>query len=125
MRLLLVGLMATGKSSVAREVAARTGWPCLDNDTLLERATGSTAATLLEEGGTSALRRAESDVLTVLLGLPGPWVAGAPAGTVLDARDRERLRSVDRVVWLTAPPDGAGPAGRRAAGPGLARPGPR
>ena len=101
-RVLLVGLMGTGKSTVAQAVAAATGWPCLDNDELLERSTGSTAAALLAEHGLERLRAAESDVLTLLLAMPGPLVAGVAAGTVLDPQDRERLRTGGHVVWLRA-----------------------
>lgn len=102
-RVLVVGLMATGKSTVGRAIAAVTGWPCLDNDVLLERSTGSTAAELLVEHGVERLRAAESDVLTLLVSMPGPFVAGVSAGTVLDPRDRERVRTGGHVVWLRTP----------------------
>ena len=102
-RVLLVGLMATGKTTVASAIGALTGWPCLDNDTLLQRGTGRTAAQLLEEDGEDALRAAESDVLTLLLAMPGPFVAGVAAGTVLDPHDRERMREGGHVVWLKTP----------------------
>jgi shikimate kinase len=104
-RVLLTGLMATGKSSVGQAVAAATGWPCLDNDVLLERSTGATAAELLAEHGVEHLRAAESDVLTLLVSMPGPFVAGVAAGTVLSERDRERMRAAGHVVWLRAPVD--------------------
>jgi shikimate kinase len=102
-RVLLVGLMATGKSSVGRALAAATGWPELDNDVVLERSTGCTAAQLLARSGLGALRTAESHVLTVTLAVPPPLVASVAAGAVLDERDRERLRNGGHVVWLRAP----------------------
>jgi len=43
-RVLLVGMMGAGKSTVGRELAKLTGWRYLDNDELLERAVGETAA---------------------------------------------------------------------------------
>lgn len=99
-RVLLVGLMATGKSTVGQAIADVTGWPCIDNDVLLERDTGQTAAQILAEHGEARLRAAESDVLTRLVSLPGPFVGGVAAGTILDERDRERIRSAGHVVWL-------------------------
>ncbi len=99
-RVLLVGLMGAGKSTVAEAVSAATGWPALDNDVLLQRSTGSTAAALLAEHGVERLRAAESDVLTLLLAMPGPYVAGVAAGTILDPHDRERMRAGAHVVWL-------------------------
>lgn len=101
-RVVLVGMMATGKTAVGKAIAARTGWPYLDNEVLLERATGSTAARLLDERGEAPLRRAEADVLTLLLGMPSPLVAAVAAGVVLDPLARERLRSGAHVVWLRA-----------------------
>ena len=111
--MLLVGLMATGKSTVGRLVATVTGWPYLDNDVLLQQREGRPAAQLLAEDGLDALRRAESAVLGQLVTTPGPLVAGVPAGTVLDAADRDRLRTGGHVVWLRAAP--ATLAGRAAA----------
>ena len=102
-RVLLTGLMATGKSTVGQAIAGITGWPCLDNDALLERSTGSTAAEILAEHGEQRLRSAESDVLTLLLAMPGPFVAGVAAGTVLDPEDRSRIRAGGHVVWLRTP----------------------
>ena len=102
-RVLLTGLMAAGKSTVGTALAELTGWPYLDNDALLERAAGCTAAELLAAEGEMALRTAESDVLTLLLAMPGPYVAGVAAGTVLDQRDRERMRDGGHVVWLKVP----------------------
>lgn len=101
-RVLLVGLMATGKSSVAQALSAATGWPELDNDVVLQRSTGSTAAELLATHGVEALRAAESHVLTVTLSMPPPLVAGVAAGTILDPDDRARLRAGGHVVWLKA-----------------------
>ena len=101
--MLLVGLMATGKSTLAQAIADLTGWPAVDNDVVLERSTGSTAAQLLQEHGVERLRQAESDVLTLLLSMPGPYVAGVAAGTVLDRADRERMRAGGHVVWLKTP----------------------
>ena len=103
-KVLLVGLMATGKSSVSQLLSARTGWPEVDNDDLLERATGRTAAELLAEQGLERLRAAESAVVAETLALPDPLVAGIAAGVVLDAGDRERLRTGGHVVWLRATP---------------------
>lgn len=104
-KVLLVGLMGSGKSSVGAALSARLGWPYLDNDALLERSEGCTAPELLEAQGEPALRQAESQVLTLLLGMPGPMVGGVPAGVVLEESDRARLATAGcHVVWLRATP---------------------
>lgn len=100
--MLLVGLVAAGKSAVLEAVVGATGWPGLDDELLLERSAGASAASLLASGGEAALRSAETDVLTLTLSMPPPLVASVPSGAVLDARDRQRLRAGGHVVWLKA-----------------------
>jgi shikimate kinase len=101
-RVLLVGMMAAGKSTVGRLVADQLGWPYYDNDELLRRAVGVDTRTVLERDGERALRRAESAALTVALTEGGPLVAGVAAGVVTDPLDRDRLRAGGFVVWLRA-----------------------
>ena len=102
-RVLLVGMMGAGKTTVGRALATATGWPYLDNDELVRRASGRSAPELLAAEGETALRAAESSALTEVLGMPPPLVAGVATGVVLDAADRERLTTADAtVVWLRA-----------------------
>ena len=102
-RLLLVGMMGAGKTTVGRALATATGWPYVDNDELVRRARGRSAPEVLVAEGEPALRAAESEALAEALRLPPPIVAGVAAGVVLDAADRKRLRDVDGiVVWLRA-----------------------
>lgn len=102
-KVLLIGLAGAGTSTVGTLLAARLGWPYLDNDSMLERATGRSAAELVAADGEDLLREAEGRVLTLMLGMPGPLVAGLPAGVVLAEADRQRLASCDaHVVWLRA-----------------------
>lgn len=101
-RVLVVGMMASGKSTIGGLLGDRLGWPYYDNDELLRRATGSDTRTFLERHGEAALRRAESAALTVALTEGGPLVAGVAGGVVTDPLDRERLRAGAYVVWLRA-----------------------
>ena len=101
-RVLLVGMMAAGKSTVGRQVARQLNWPYFDNDELLRRAVGVDTRTVLERDGEAALRRAESASLTVALDEAGPLVAGVAGGVVEDPLDRARLRAGGFVVWLRA-----------------------
>lgn len=104
-KVLLVGMMGSGKSAVGAALATRLGWPYLDNDSLLERTAGDNAVNILEQQGEDALREAESRVLTVMLALPGPVLCGIPGGVVLDAKDRSRMiGSGSHIVWLRASP---------------------
>jgi shikimate kinase len=102
-RVLLLGMMGSGKSSVGRALASRTGWPFVDNDELVERATGRTARQLLAERSEGAMRAAESAALREGIALAPPVVVATAAGTILDAEDRATLAAGGFVVWLSAP----------------------
>jgi shikimate kinase len=102
-RVLLVGMMGAGKSTVGHELAKLTGWRYLDNDELLERAAGESARKVLDTEGAAALRRAESAALTEGLREEPPVVVSVAGGVVEDEGDRDRIRSGGFVVWLRAP----------------------
>lgn len=102
-RILLLGMMGSGKSSVGRALSQLTGWPFVDNDALVERATGLTARTLLRDRGESALREAESNALSAGLRIPAPAIVAIAAGTIMRPEDRDRIDEGGLVVWLRAP----------------------
>lgn len=104
-RVLLLGMMGSGKSSVGDALHRRTAWPFVDNDVLVEQATGHTARELLARRGEAAMRAAETAAFETALGLPTPVVAATAAGTILDPDNRRRLAGGGFVVWLTAPPE--------------------
>ena len=112
-RVLLVGMMGSGKSTIGRLLADATGWPYVDNDELVLRAYGATPRTLLAERGEAVMRGAESEALASGVALPPPAIVGVAAGVILDAADRETLRGGGIVVWLRA---GASDLAARAAG---------
>jgi shikimate kinase len=101
-RVLLVGMMGSGKSTIGRLLAAATGWPYIDNDELVRRSHGTTARRILAEHGKAPMRAAESAALSLGVATPAPAVIGVAAGTILDPANRERLRSGGVVVWLRA-----------------------
>src|SRR5262245_59078702 len=102
-RLLLVGMMGAGKSTVGHELAKLTGWRYLDNDELLERAVGESARKVLDTKGAAALRRAESAALAEGLREEPPVIVGVAGGVVEDGVDRDRIRSGGFVAWLRSP----------------------
>src|SRR5687767_8380329 len=90
-RVVLVGMMGSGKTTIGRLLAERTGWPYFDNDELLGRGFKMTARGLATKGE-PGLRQAESDALRLGLECEPPCIVGAAAGTILDAENRRRLR---------------------------------
>jgi len=101
-RVLLLGMMGAGKTTVGRALAARLGWPYLDNDDLVAEAAGASKEALLARSGEPALRAAEAAALRLALTRPGPLVAGIAGGVVLDRDCVRLLLRADLVVWLRA-----------------------
>ena len=111
-RVVLVGMMGSGKSTIGRLLAERTGWPFHDNDALLERATGLSPRELVALRGEAALRTSESSALALGLSLPAPCIVGAAAGSITDPAARVKLAD-PLIVWLRA---GSQTLARRARG---------
>ncbi|HEU5033810.1 MAG TPA: shikimate kinase [Mycobacteriales bacterium] len=101
-RILLIGMMGAGKTTVGTALSDLLGWPYYDNDELLRRLVGKDTRRVQQEDGLAALRRAESACLTLALTEAGPLIAGVAGGIVTDPLDRERLRTGGFVVWLRA-----------------------
>jgi shikimate kinase len=104
-RILLVGMMGSGKTTIARELARRTGWPAVDNDDLVRSMTGREPAAIATEDGEDALHDAEAEALAKALERMPPIVVGV-AGAMVDRADhREMLHKGGHVVWLRAWPE--------------------
>ena len=101
-RVLLIGMMGSGKSTIGRLLSEATGWPYIDNDELVREFHGATARQILAERGEAPMRAAESEALGRGVRAPAPTVIGVAAGTILEAANRERVRTGGIVVWLRA-----------------------
>ena len=103
--LVLVGMMGTGKTTVARVLGDRLGRPVLDSDAVIEARTGRTVREIFAADGEPAFRALETDVLREALASPTPSIIAAAGGVVLSPTNRALLKeSGARVVWLCADP---------------------
>ena len=104
-RIVLLGLMGSGKSTVGALLAKRLGWPLRDSDDQLGAATGLTAREFGEAHGTPSLHDAEAGALLAALAMPGPAVIGAAASVIENHAARAALRGPRiAVVWLHGSP---------------------
>jgi len=103
--LVLVGMMAVGKTTVGRAVADALGRPFVDSDELVEARTGRTVREIFAAEGEAAYRVLETAALIDALTLREPQVIAAAGGVVLAAANRQALRQPGiTVVWLRADP---------------------
>src|SRR5688500_5317320 len=101
-------MMGSGKTTVGKLLARRTGWPLHDNDELVVRLFDATPRQILASGGEAKLRSAESEALAMGLEAPAPCIVGAAGGTILDEGNRRQLRGAGVVVWLRVTPAAIG-----------------
>ena len=105
-RLFLIGMMASGKTTVGRQVAQRLGWGYLDSDDQVEARTGRTVKQIFEEDGEAAFRAEERAALEAAIADGRSVVVGVAGGAVLDPANRELLRRTGgTVAWLRAEPE--------------------
>ncbi len=101
-RVVLIGMMGAGKSTVGLALSHATGWPYVDNDEVVAQLTGMPTRDLLQQRGEAAMREAEFAAVDKVLADPGPVIAGAAAGVVLNVELCERLHAGAFVVYLRA-----------------------
>ena len=101
-RVLLVGMMGAGKTSVGRALGQRLGWPYLDSDEEVRRRTGRTVPQLFAEQGEAAFRAEESAALADACSSTHPIVVSVAGGAVLDEGNRRLIGAAGLVVWLRA-----------------------
>jgi len=121
-RIVLVGFMGSGKTSVGRLLARRLGYALEDMDRRIEKRAGRSIAAIFREDGEEAFRAMERDEALALSQLPGRVVATG-GGAFSRPDTRALLQGGALTVWLRCdldtilarvPPDGSRPlAGNR------------
>jgi len=108
----LAGMMGSGKSTVARELARLLGRRLVDTDAEVERRARRPVAALFAERGEPHFRALEREVVR---GLAGPMVVALGGGAFCDPGNAEHLIRVGRVIFLDV---SAREAARRMGGDG-------
>ena len=104
-RILLIGMMGSGKSTVGRLLAERLGWRYVDNDVDVRALTRQDAPDVMASAGEASLHAAEAAALLQALTVTEPMVVGAAAWVVLDPACQSAIRRERHVVYLRARPE--------------------
>lgn len=100
----LVGMMAAGKSTVGRLVAARLALVFYDTDQVIEERAGADISWIFDREGEAGFRDREEHVVDELTGAEHVLLATG-GGAVLRERNRCRLKARGTVVYLHGTPD--------------------
>jgi shikimate kinase len=97
----LIGYRGSGKTTVARSLAARLGWSWADADAVIEESSGCTIKEIFETEGEGGFRERERRALAELL-RRDRLVLAAGGGAILNRQTRCEMKSAGPVVWLRA-----------------------
>lgn len=101
MNLVLVGFMASGKTSVGRRVARRLGYRFIDTDRFIEAELGCTIADLFATKGEAHFRALEARLAQRLSALSNTVIATG-GGMPITPGNLDALRKAGIVVFLNA-----------------------
>lgn len=99
--IVLCGFMATGKSSVGKQLAEMVGYNFLDLDAAIETEEGISIPQIFASQGESAFRELESRMVEQMTDRTGLVIATG-GGTIVNPQNLEKLKRCGIVITLTA-----------------------
>ena len=100
--IVLIGLPASGKSTVAAQIAKELNRPLVDTDALIEAEDGKSIASIFKDEGEAAFRIKEKEVLFSLAKEKGKVIATG-GGAVLHTDAMKQLKKNAVVFYLDRP----------------------
>jgi shikimate kinase len=105
MKLALIGLPGSGKSTVGKQLAKRLGVPFLDSDEEIEKSAKMSIRAMFEQEGEAAFMDLEAEVIARLCEQQPHFVLSTGGGAVIRAETRDLLRRSCTVVYLRSDVD--------------------
>jgi shikimate kinase len=106
-RVVLIGFMGAGKTTVGRALAQRLRWPFYDLDDLIEQRERQSVPEIFASAGEAAFRRAESAALQALLqesASAGDLILALGGGAFVQEQNRSLLEQAGAVTVLLEAP---------------------
>lgn len=102
--MVLIGMPSSGKTTVGRLLAQRTGRTFVDTDALVEQAVGMTVPAYFAARGESDFREREREAAASAAGTGGRVIATG-GGVILQEENLRALRRSGRLIFLDRSPD--------------------
>lgn len=105
-KIILLGYMGCGKSTIAKELSKKIGIPFIDLDEFIEKKVKMTIKSIFAEQGEIYFRKLEHECFVELLNFTEPVIIGLGGGTPCYANNHELLKREDVLsVYLKASVD--------------------
>ena len=99
-RIVLMGFMGAGKSTVGKKLAESCGCTFIDTDEWIEREQNRKISDIFEKDGEKAFRDMETDLLKRLQNSEEEFILSIGGGMPVREENRELLRNLGIVVYL-------------------------
>jgi shikimate kinase len=104
-KVMLIGMMGAGKTTIGREAARRTGRTFVDVDAVIEEEHGIAIAEMFRRDGEELFRRRECAAIESILDRPGPAIIAAGGGAFCQEAVRRCLAGRAVSVFLRVEED--------------------
>ncbi|HJL96035.1 MAG TPA: shikimate kinase [SAR86 cluster bacterium] len=99
MQLIIIGPMASGKTTVGRLLSKRLDFEFIDIDEKIEESTGASISWIFDVEGEKKFRVRESEVLAKYIKQQN-CVISTGGGIILNKGNRDLLKKADKVIYL-------------------------
>lgn len=99
-KLIIMGMMGSGKTTMARMLSNSLALDYLDLDAYLEASTGQRVSEVFSQGGEAHFRELEHAALKEVLAIEGNLILALGGGTPCFERNRLLLKPADLTVYL-------------------------
>jgi len=97
--IVLIGFMATGKTTIGRLLAERTQYTFVDTDSMVEEDAGMSIPKIFASEGEAGFRHRETTALLHLKNSRG-CIISTGGGIITHAQNRKLLKQLGFIVWL-------------------------
>ena len=103
-KIILIGFMGCGKSSVGRNLAQKLGYVLIDTDKYIEEREARSISSIFAKEGEPFFRELETEVLGELAIAKEDMVLSAGGGLALKEKNRELFKQMGTTIYLKASP---------------------
>ena len=103
MHISLIGMPASGKTTLGRALAAHYGLPFVDLDAEIVARAGQVIPAIFLQHGEAYFRQLEAEVLREVLARPAPLVLATGGGTPCFHANLAALQAAGPTLWLSVP----------------------
>ena len=103
MKLFLIGMPGSGKTTLGRALAAHFALPFVDLDAEIVAHAGQSISGIFQQHGEAHFRQLEAEVLRLVAARPGPLVLATGGGTPCFHNNLAVLNAAGITLWLDVP----------------------